>query len=65
MKEPDEAPVSTWEIVRKCSPYNHNKIYDLRLTEKLNIATYVGNNQLSKTKRRYFKETLYYNIASL
>ena len=44
-----QTPFITWEIVRKISRYNPNsKRCCLRLNEKLEIATYQGNNSLNK-----------------
>ena len=50
MKKSAQAPVITWERVRKCSPYNHNskKCY-LCFNEKAEIATYRGINNNKKT----------------
>ena len=49
MKKSGQTPVTTWKIVRRCSPYNPNsKRCYLCLNEKLEIATYRGNNLLNK-----------------
>ena len=50
MEKSAQTPVITWERVRKCSPYNHNsKKCHLCLNEKVEIATYQGNNNNKKT----------------
>ena len=49
MKSSGQTPVITWKIVRRCSPYNPNsKRCYLCLNEKMEIATYRGNNLLNK-----------------
>ena len=49
MKKSEQTPVTTWKIVRRCSPYNPNsKRCYLCLNEKMEIATYRGNNLLNK-----------------
>ena len=49
MKKSGQIPVITWEITRKCSPYNPNsKRWCLYLNEKLEIATYRVNTLLNK-----------------
>ena len=49
IKETGHQPFIRWEIVRKCSPYNpHTKRCLLCLNEKLEIASYTGNNLLNK-----------------
>ena len=49
MKKSRQRPVNTWEIVRRCWRYNPNsKRSYLCLNEKMEIATYRGNNLLNK-----------------
>ena len=49
MKKSGQIPVTTWEIVRKCSSYNPiSKRCYLCLNEKLEVASYQGNNLLNK-----------------
>ena len=49
MKKSGQTIVITWKIVRRCSPYNPNsKRCYFCLNEKLEIATYRGNNLLNK-----------------
>ena len=49
IKESGDTPVITWEVVRRCLPYNlQSKRCSLCLNEKLEIAAYKGNNLLNK-----------------
>ena len=49
MKKSGQTPVITCKIIRRCSPYSPNsKRYYLCLNEKMEIATYRGNNLLAK-----------------
>ena len=49
MEKSGQTPVTTWKIVRQCSPYNPNsKRYNLCLNEKMEIATYRGSNLMNK-----------------
>ena len=65
MKKSGQAPVITWKIVRRCSPYNPNsKRCYLYLNEKLEIATYRRNNLLNK-KTELISKCRYQNKYTL
>ena len=58
IKKSGQTTVITWKIVRKCSSCNPNsKRCYLCLIEKLEIATYQGNNLLTKNGTDAYSKT--------